>query len=111
MKVPYGIWMLASRIWRPWPSGTEVLWINFWIMFTTFAEHLAWTMTSPSSRLGSIKGFKARAAEISVSDFQRDGPCLRFGQEIQILPRESRPVMNGVRKRWIRQIRRWTDTG
>src|SRR5271165_2401045 len=47
--------MLASRIWQPWAGGREALWMNFWIMFITFADRLVWTMTSPSSRLASIK--------------------------------------------------------
>jgi hypothetical protein len=55
LNIGHGIWMLASRIWQPWPDGGEALWMNFWIMFITFADRLAWTTTSPSLRLGSIK--------------------------------------------------------
>src|SRR5580700_10939159 len=68
MKDPCGIWMLASRIWQPWPRDGEALWMTFWIMFTIFADRLAWTTTSPSLRPGSIRDCKPKPQ--SKSQFQ-----------------------------------------
>src|ERR1700730_12630629 len=66
MKAPYGTWMLASRIWQRWPNAREALWMNFWIMFITFADPLAWTTTSPSSRLASIKNRPFQVAALQA---------------------------------------------
>src|SRR5271166_4282166 len=73
MKAPYGIWMLASRIWQRWPNAREALWMNFWIMFTTCADRLAWTTTSPSSRPGSLKEASRRDRSDRKAKAQKDG--------------------------------------